>query len=59
MFQEILVQENVKLISNSKIERNFNFSEFVLEFEKQNFSSMGEDDYAAIYFDNEKLCIWY
>ena len=44
----------VKLISNSKIERNFNFSEFVLEFEKQNFSSMGEDDYAAIYFDNEK-----
>ena len=44
----------VKLISNSKIERNFNYAEFVLEVEKRNFGSMGEDDYAALYFDNEK-----
>ncbi|MBV4417287.1 hypothetical protein [Clostridium tyrobutyricum] len=44
----------VNLISNSKIERNFTFSEFVIEIEKENFDSMGEDDYAAIYFDNEK-----
>lgn len=44
----------VKLISNSKIERNFNFSEFVLEIERGNFDSMSQDDYATLYFDSEK-----
>ncbi|QCH28450.1 hypothetical protein [Clostridium tyrobutyricum] len=44
----------VKLISNSKIERNFKFQEFVIEIGKENFDSMGIDDYSAIYFDNEK-----
>ncbi|CAB1242764.1 conserved hypothetical protein [Clostridiaceae bacterium BL-3] len=44
----------VKLLSNNKIERNFDFSEFVLEVEKESFDSMNQDDYAALYFDNEK-----
>jgi hypothetical protein len=44
----------VKLLSNNKIERNFDFSEFVLEVERENFDSMNQDDYAALYFDNEK-----
>lgn len=44
----------VKLISNNEIERNFNYDEFVLEVQKENFSSMDKDDYSAIYFDNEK-----
>lgn len=44
----------VKLLSNNKIERNFNYAEFVLEMEKENFNSMDQDDYAALYFDNEK-----
>lgn len=42
----------VKLISNSKIERNFTFQEFVIELEKDNFSSMGQDDYCILYLGN-------
>ncbi|MEY7998594.1 hypothetical protein AB8U03_00010 [Clostridium sp. Mt-5] len=49
-----IASEKVKLISNNKIERDFNFPEFVLEVEKGNFNPMGEDDYSTIYFDNEK-----
>ncbi|MBV4450621.1 hypothetical protein KM792_13295 [Clostridium tyrobutyricum] len=42
----------VKLISNSKIERNFNYNEFVIEIEKENFDFMGEDDYFILYLGN-------
>ncbi|APM41408.1 hypothetical protein [Clostridium kluyveri] len=42
----------VKLISNNKIERNFTLEEFVIELEKENFSSMGQDDYCILYLGN-------
>lgn len=44
----------VKLISNNKIERVFNYSEFVIEAEKENFNVMGTDDYSMIYMGNDK-----
>ena len=44
----------VKLISNNRIERKFNFSEFVIELEKENFSNMGTDNYSMIYLGNDK-----
>ncbi|OAA91272.1 hypothetical protein [Clostridium ljungdahlii] len=44
----------MKLISNNKIERNFTYTEFVVELEKENFNDVGIDDYSAIYFDNGK-----
>jgi hypothetical protein len=44
----------VKLISNSKIERNFDYDEFVLEVNKENFDSMKKDDYSSVYFESEK-----
>ncbi|WP_333862016.1 hypothetical protein [Clostridium sp.] len=43
----------MKLISNNKIERNFTFAEFVIELEKDNFSSMGQDDYCILYLGND------
>lgn len=43
----------VKLISNNKIERNFTFDEFVIELEKEKFSSMGQDDYCILYLGND------
>lgn len=42
----------VKLISNNKIERKFNYDEFVIELEKENFNSIGEDDYSMLYLGN-------
>lgn len=44
----------VKLISNNKIERNFNFDEFIIELEKENFNSMGIDDYCILYLGNNE-----
>ncbi|WP_123053160.1 hypothetical protein [Clostridium sp. JN-1] len=44
----------VKLISNNKIERNFNFNEFVIEVEKGNFKDMAVDNYSMIYLGNDK-----
>jgi len=42
----------LKLISNNKIERSFNYDEFVIELEKENFNTMGDDDYSMIYLGN-------
>lgn len=42
----------VKLISNSKIERDFTFEEFAIELEKENFNSIGQDDYSILYLGN-------
>ncbi|PJI07028.1 MULTISPECIES: hypothetical protein [Clostridium] len=44
----------LKLISNNKIERNFNYNEFVIEVEKENFNDMSQDDYAALYLGSDK-----
>lgn len=44
----------LELISNNKIERKFNYSEFVIELEKENFSNMVTDDYSMIYLGNDK-----
>ncbi len=44
----------VRLISNSNIERAFNYNEFVIEVEKDNFNAMGADDYSIFYLGNEK-----
>lgn len=42
----------LKLISNNKIERKFEYKEFVIELEKENFKTMSEDDYSIIYLGN-------
>lgn len=42
----------LKISSNNKIERSFNYNEFVIELEKENFIKMGVDDYSMIYFGN-------
>ncbi|MBC2580006.1 hypothetical protein [Clostridium sp. DJ247] len=42
----------LKLISNNKIERSFNYNEFVIELEKENFSTMNESDYSMLYLSN-------
>lgn len=42
-----------KLISNNKIERNFNYNEFVLEIEKENFNLMGLKDNCIMYLGND------
>lgn len=42
----------LKIDSNNKIERLFNYSEFVIELEKENFSKMNIDDYSMIYLGN-------
>lgn len=42
----------LKLTSNNKIERKFNYKEFVIELEKENFKTMGIDDYSMIYLGN-------
>lgn len=43
----------LKLISNNKIERKFDYNEFVIEIEKENFIDMGIDDYSMLYLGNE------
>lgn len=43
----------LKLISNDKIERRFNFSSFVLEVDKENFNNYNADDYCLIYLGND------
>lgn len=43
----------LSIVSNSKIERSFNYIDFVLEVEKENFTIMGIDDYSMIYFGND------
>lgn len=40
----------MELISNNKIERQFNYDEFLIEIEKENFNTMEMDDYSMIYF---------
>ena len=42
-----------KLISNNKIERNFDYNEFVIELEKENFINMVGMDYSMIYLSND------
>ncbi|AVQ45676.1 hypothetical protein [Clostridium botulinum] len=42
----------LKLISNNKIERKFDYKEFVLEVEKENFSDMKDMDYSMLYLGN-------
>jgi len=42
----------LKLISNNKIERKFNYNEFVIELEKENFNSINDYDYSMIYLGN-------
>lgn len=43
----------LKIISNNKIERKFNYEEFVIEVEKENFNDMDIDDYSMIYLGND------
>lgn len=43
----------IKLISNNKIQRAFNYNEFVIEVEKENFQSMDKDEYSMLYLGNE------
>lgn len=42
----------LKLTSNNKIERKFDYSEFVIELEKENFKSMNDYDYSMLYLGN-------
>lgn len=42
----------LRINSNNKIERSFKYNEFVIELRKENFSSMGVDDYSSIYLSN-------
>lgn len=42
-----------KLISNNKIERNFDYDDFVIELEKENFTSIKDMDYSMIYLSND------
>jgi hypothetical protein len=44
----------LKLISNNKIERKFNYDEFVIELEKENFNTMDTEDYSMIYLGNNE-----
>lgn len=43
----------LKIISNNKIERKFNYEEFVIEVEKENVIGMEEDDYSMLYLGND------
>ncbi|MBU3205116.1 hypothetical protein [Clostridium algidicarnis] len=43
----------LKLISNNKIERKFEYKEFVIELEKDNFKTMAIDDYSMLYLGNK------
>lgn len=42
----------LKLMSNNKIERKFNYDEFVIEVQKENFNTMDDYDYSMIYLGN-------
>lgn len=42
----------LKLVSNNKIERSFNYNEFVIEVDKQNFKAIGEDEYMSFYLSS-------
>jgi hypothetical protein len=42
---------NIK--SNNRIERQFNYSEFLIEVEKENFTTMTMDDYSMIYLSDD------
>ncbi|WMJ80980.1 hypothetical protein RBU49_01635 [Clostridium sp. MB40-C1] len=42
----------LKLISNNKIERKFNYDEFVIELEKENFNTLNDYDYSMVYLGN-------
>ncbi|MHB9924559.1 hypothetical protein [Clostridium botulinum] len=44
----------IKLLSNSIIERKFNYNEFVIDFHKSNFKNMEIGDYAMIYLGNKE-----
>ncbi|MCB2300407.1 hypothetical protein [Clostridium tagluense] len=44
----------LKLISNNKIERKFDYKEFVIELEKENFKTMAIDDYSMLYIGNKE-----
>ncbi|MBU3155193.1 hypothetical protein [Clostridium estertheticum] len=44
----------LKLISNNKIERKFEYNEFVIEIEKEKFKTMAIDDYSMIYIGNKE-----
>lgn len=43
----------LKIISNNKIERKFNYEEFVIEVEKENFNGMDMDNYSMMYVGND------
>lgn len=44
--------DKLKLISNNKIERKFDYKEFVIEVEKENFNDIKDMDYSMIYLGN-------
>ncbi|BDR71228.1 hypothetical protein K144313037_p20150 (plasmid) [Clostridium tetani] len=44
----------LKLISNNKMERKFDYNEFVIELEKENFKHMNDYDYSMIYLGNNE-----
>ncbi|MBU3185671.1 hypothetical protein [Clostridium estertheticum] len=44
----------LKLISNNKIERKFEYNEFVIELEKENFNFMDIDNYSMTYLGNKE-----
>lgn len=43
----------LKLLSNNALERSFSYNEFVIEFEKENFKNMAQDDYCMMYLGNK------
>ena len=49
-----IATSRLKLISNNKIERKFEYKEFVIELEKENFKTMAIDDYSMIYIGNKE-----
>lgn len=43
----------LSIVSNNKIERKFNFDEFVIEVEKENFDSFNPNDYCMVYLGDD------
>lgn len=44
--------KQLKLISNTQIQRKFTYDEFLIEFEKENFKTMNDDEYCTLYLGN-------
>lgn len=44
--------KQLKLISNTQIQRKFNHDEFLIEFEKENFKTINDDEYCTLYLGN-------